>query len=99
MTKRNNNQQRQNTAHKQARADMWDMLNAFVATPDIHSMHFANEVGELIVAKVEQPEQRKRMGFDCTYAVGGSEIDASDDDCDNDDEYNKFIESFIRWLD
>ncbi len=97
MDKRNNqhhNQQRQNTARKQARADLWDMLKAFIATPDLQAMHFANEVGELNLQKVERPEQRKRIGFDTTYAVGFSTDDEPNDEPD--DEFDNYIRKIFK---
>ncbi len=81
MTKRNNNQRPQNTTRKQARADMFDMLNAFMATPDIHAMSFANEVGELNVQR-DMPfkTELRRMGFDTANAVSTTELEQPDDE-------------------
>ena len=86
MSKRNNNRQRQNTARKQARADLWDMVNAFVTTPEMQAIHFANEVGEINITRAEREPQHKRIGFAITYAVGGNEIDTHDDEDEDDDQ-------------
>lgn len=102
---KHNNQRQQNTAQKQARADMWHMLNAFVTTPDIHAMHYANNVGELNITRAEHDtQQQRRIGF-VTDAVSNSEINApddydeDDDSDDSDDGYNDFVNTFVRWFD
>lgn len=98
----NNNQQRRNTAQRQARADLWDMVNAFVTTPDLQTLQFENSAGAIVMTKAESDEQRKRIGFETTYAVSNSEINAPDDydeDDDSDDGYNDFVNTFVRWFD
>lgn len=87
MTKRHNqhpNQQRPNRSQQSARADMRDMLNAFITTPELKTLQFQNEVGAIVLDKYGRDEQPKRMGFD-TRAVG-SENDNPADELDDEDE-------------
>ncbi len=82
MHKRNN-QQRQRMELKQARADLWDMLNAFATTPDISRMHYANRAGELDVVRTERDTATKRIGF-VTQAIG-----MDYDELEDEDEYDE----------
>lgn len=100
---KNRRQQGQNNERKQARSDVWDMLNAFVTTPDISRMHFANSVGELDIVRTDRDKPTKRIGF-TTDAIGTDygNADDTDDDSDDeysDDEYSDTIKKFVRWFD
>lgn len=88
MTKRRNqhtNRPHPNTVQQQARADMWDMLNAFITTPDIYALQFTNKAGDLTIQRTECYTPRKRMGFD-THAVSIQTDEPEDYEDDEDDE-------------
>ena len=87
-----------NANERAAVAFLAESLRAFLARPGLVKMTVQNDYGAISVSReLPEREQGQAIGFG-TRLDGEYEDDETDDEDEGGEDYENFVESFVRWF-